>query len=196
MFKAALLLLTLVVAVPATAADRKPALSKASMTPDQIAVYRVFLNSYSNGSNSKLYNLANRTFPLDLSDDKGKGGCLDGLVFDDSQHPDSTFHKFDPHVALPNVRFVDPDKQQEAVKENDPSRTIHRGKPVNDAVEAAFNSGILTLSEVAFDKTGDFAVMSFSFVCGGLCGHGETMVYERKNGNWVRAKRRCSSWIS
>ena len=48
----------------AVAADHEPELSKTPMTSDQIAVYRAFLISYSNGSNSKQFNLANRTVPL------------------------------------------------------------------------------------------------------------------------------------
>jgi hypothetical protein len=74
-------------------------------------------------------------------------------------------HKLYPQMTLlENVGFVDPKKQLAAIKENDPSHTIRQGKPVDEAVENAFGSGLLTLSEIAFDKTHQYAVMSFSFV--------------------------------
>jgi hypothetical protein len=95
-----------------------------------------------------------------------------------------------------NIVLVDPDRQSTVIKGNDPDRTMRQGTPVKDAVDAAFASGLLTLSEFAFDKTHRYAVMSFSFVCGALCGHGETIIFQKLNGKWNRTERRCGGWVS
>ena len=94
------------------------------------------------------------------------------------------------------VRFVDPKAQRKQISKNDPGVTIFRqGKSVDAAVGAAFASGLLTLSEIAFDRDRGYAVFTYGFVCGGLCGHGETVVFEKQNGQWRRL-RACSMWMA
>jgi hypothetical protein len=182
-------------AVFTAAEERKSTLSPSPMTAEQIAVYQAFLNSYSNGSTSNHLNVANRTYSLDLTKDKGEAGCLKGIQFDDAE-PNSTFHKFDPQTSLTgNITMVDPDTQGKVIRKNDPSRTM-RDKSVDQAVQDAFATGLLSLSEVVFDKARQFAVMNFGFRCGGLCEHGETIVFQKVDGQWKRTKRQCGSWIS
>ncbi len=181
----------------ATATDDKPALAKSPMTSDQIEVYRAFLSSYTNGSKSPHLNLARRTSALDLSGVAGKDRCLRGIDLDGWAHSELVIHEFDPNTSLgENITLVDTDEQGRIVKDNDPSRTMRQGAPVNQAVDHAFASGLLTLSEVAFDKPHQYAVVKFSFVCGGLCGHGATVVFEKQNGKWKESKRQCNAWIS
>jgi len=181
----------------ANADEPKPILSTTPLTAEQIAVYQAFLNSYSNGSESSRLNLSNRTYSLDLSEDLGAGGCLKGIEFDKIEHSKSIFHNFDPKNPLAkNITLVDPDEQRKVIRQNDPSRTMREGKSVRNAVEDAFSTGLLSLSEVVFDKTHQFAVMSFGFRCGGLCGHGGTIIFQNSDGHWKRTKRQCGSWIS
>jgi hypothetical protein len=187
----------LLAAVFAAGADGKPRLSQSPMESDQIEVYRTFLSSYTNGSRSPHLNLAKRTDALKLSDEKGAGGCLKGIDLDGSAHPEAVIHEFDPKTPLrENITLVDVDEQGRVIKENDPDRTMRQGTPVNQAVDRAFASGLLTLSEVAFDKTHQYAVMKFSFVCGGLCGHGATLIFQKRHGQWKELKRDCGGWIS
>src|ERR1051326_9017844 len=186
----------LVTSYGATAED-KPTLSQSSMSADQIDVYRAFLSSYANGSKSPHLNLAKRTDALKLPDEKGEGGCLKGIDLDVSAHPDTVIHEFDPKLSLrENITLVDVDEQGRVIRENDPDRTMRQGTPVNQAVDRAFASGLLTLSEVAFDKTHQYAVMKFSFRCGGLCGQGATPVFQKRQGQWKELKRECGGWIS
>lgn len=194
---AALVILLGGISISATAAARKPTPSKIPLSTEQIEIYRVFLSSYTNGSKSSRLNLSNLTHPLDLAEQTGRNGCLKWIDFDETEYPDSAFHKFDAQTTLPkNIVLVDPDRQSTAIRENDPNRTMRQGTRVKDAVDAAFASGLLTLSEIAFDKTHRYAVMSFSFVCGGLCGHGETIVFQKVDGKWKRTERRCGGWVS
>ena len=186
----------LLAGINATASD-KPSLSDSPMTSDQIEVYRVFLSSYINGSKAPHLNLAKRTSALEVSKEMSEEGCLKEINLDATAYSDSVVHEFDSKTPLrENITIVDPEEQNKAVKEVDPSRTMRRSTPVNRAVANAFAIGLLTLSEVGFDKTHQYAVMSFSFVCGGPCGHGATLVFEKRNGHWKELKRDCGGWIS
>ncbi|PYX48547.1 MAG: hypothetical protein DMG79_11590, partial [Acidobacteria bacterium] len=79
------------------ASDGKPALSQSPIESDQIEVYRAFLSSYTNGSKSPHFNLAKRTSTLDLTDEKA-GDCLKDIDLDESAHPESVVHEFDPKI--------------------------------------------------------------------------------------------------
>jgi hypothetical protein len=79
-------------------------------------------------------------------------------------------------VADKRVVLVDPDRQQETIKENDPQNLMK--KAIDDrqkitegqldrSIKSAFDSGLFTLSEIVFDKEHLHAVVSYSFVCGG-----------------------------
>jgi hypothetical protein len=56
-------------------------------------------------------------------------------------------------------------------------------------------SGIISFSHVGFDSTLREAIVSVSFVCGGLCGSGNRYVLKKKRGRWeVVAK--LGLWVS
>jgi hypothetical protein len=76
-----------------------------------------------------------------------------------------------------------------------PSNTIRKGKPVKDAVAAAFTTGLFSMSEIAFDKEHRFAAVRYSFFGGSLCDHGSTLVFENVNEEW-RKVRSCGGSVS
>ena len=177
--------------------ERKPIVSKDPLTAEQIAVYQAFLKGYDNGSGSAL-NLANVTYPLGdgLSEVKEGDGCLKGIQLENMKLARTTVHRTDA-LAAANLIIVDPDKQSEQVRRNDPGTALREGKKnVDDAVKDAFRSGLLTLSEIGFTKDHEWAVMSFSFYCGGLCGHGSVIVLHKNKGVWEVTKRECGGWIA
>ena len=96
------------------------------------------------------------------------------------------------------IRLVDPTPQSAIIKQGDPGLPLlTQGAALQDAVKQAFASGMLSLSEIAFDKQHRRAVMSYSFTCGSLCGHGGVEVFVRtSDGGWKSANRKCGSWIS
>jgi hypothetical protein len=184
--------LALLVASPGLGELKKPAISQSPMERDQLAIYQIFLGSYNNGSTAR-FNLSNLTSTFNPTD----GECLKGIELDPNGSYHTMIHRFDSRIALPgNIHLVDPEQQEKAIQQNDPNRGIRQGKDVNSAVEAGFSAGLLTLSEVAFDKNHKYAAMSFSFVCGELCGHGSTIVFEKTNGQWQESKHQCSVWMS
>jgi len=73
---------------------------------------------------------------------------------------------------------------------------MREGKSVEDAVRNAFATGLFSMSEIAFDKDHHHAVVSYSFWCGFLCGHGKTVVFEKVNGMWRNTNRNCGGWVS
>jgi hypothetical protein len=171
----------------------EPELSKSQLTDEQLAVYRAFLKSYTNGSDSTL-NISARTLPFDAS---RENGCLKGIELVDQEQAAKFIHELpDSLVAGTKERLVDPEKQRQHVKSSDPGEQIRSGKCVDDAVKAGFAAGLFSFSEIVFDRKHEYATFSFSFVCGSLCGHGGTVVFRKKNGIWQDSGRRCGSWIS
>jgi hypothetical protein len=81
-------------------------------------------------------------------------------------------------------------------KPADPADLIREGQPVESAVDTGFANGLLTLSAIAFDRGHTTAAFSYSFVCGGLCGNGATVVFHRDGARWRQAKAQCGDWIS
>lgn len=194
-----------VICSPQSTEDTPPTLSKDPLTPDQIVIYRTFLENYI-GAPAPVH-LANRTEALDPSsgddvedgadDDADEPPCLKRLKLEFEKNSIGVAHMLDPNLAIPG-RFVlvDPDQQEVTVKSNDPSKTMREGKSSTDAVDQAFATGLLTLSEIVFDRKHHVAVMSFSFWCGRTCGHGAVVIFKKKGGQWKISKKPCVQWIS
>jgi hypothetical protein len=56
-------------------------------------------------------------------------------------------------------------------------------------------SGIISFSHVGFDSTFHEAIVSTSFICGGLCGTGHRYVVKKKRGRWEVANK-WIVWVS
>jgi hypothetical protein len=175
----------------------KPHVSKDALSDEQLAVYRVVLNDYMKDSRGTL-NLSTKTYALEVDE-----GCAKGFKLEQTDPSVRTVHAFTTAPA-PNVVLVDPEQQKSKVKQNDPQNLVKKAiderEPVTDeqlnkSVELAFSTGLFSLSEVVFDKGHRHAFVSYSFVCGSLCGHGNDLVLEKTGNRW-KLKRTCSSWIS
>jgi hypothetical protein len=133
----------------------KPALSSVPLTSAQIAVYQAFLADYMKDSKRKL-NLADMTGTFQ-PDDGDLSGCMKDFTRSSSALKVHTLTQ-----ALGQnqyVRLVD----GETYKVDDPWDRIKKGQSVDSAVEAGFAAGLLSLSEVIFDKTGQFAAFNYGF---------------------------------
>lgn len=182
----------------------KPKLSKDPLTKEQIAVYRAVLANYTEGGKATL-NLANKTEPLEMSGPFSNKDCVKSLELEPAPKSGPVVHAFGPDVDLGvKIVLVDPEAQAKTVKENDPENAIHdsvkSGKPLSedklgDAVKEAFDTALFTFSEIVFDKEHKHAIVSYSFYCGRLCGHGATVVLQREGETW-KVKTHCSNWIS
>jgi hypothetical protein len=178
----------------------KPKVSDAPLTSEQIAVYRAVLGDYLKGSD-RVLNLANTTEPLGETDT----ACVRGLDAGVAKGSASIVHRIAPSfVADTKIVLVDSDRQQAKSKENDPQNLMRKAiddhQKITDAqldqsIKSAFDTGLFTLSEIAFDGEHRRAAVSYSFVCGGLCGNGNTLVLKKVGHSW-KVLKRCGGWVS
>jgi hypothetical protein len=184
--------------------EPKPVISRDPLTVDQVAVYRAVLADYTKGEDSPL-NLANRTEPFRMNDFQDNKSCLKSADIQVDVTRAKVVHRLSPAVA-PGSRMVlvDPDLQSETVKKNDPGNLIRRAvedrqllsdEELGKSVDQAFVTGLFTFSEIAFNKLHTRAVLWYSFYCGGLCGHGNTVVLKKVNWKWKMSKT-CGGWVS
>jgi hypothetical protein len=177
-----------------------PRVNSKPLTTEQVAVYRALLEDFSKGINSKI-NVANTTVPLK----DFERGCLTGRA-NDAESSVPTIHQLNSAILISgNFVLVDLDRQEEVARENDLSnlpRSVFDDsnvpfiKQASDSQMRVFEAlSHLTLSEIAFDKTHHHAVVTYAYVCPGLCGHGSTLVLNRVGRRWKISKR-CGDWVS
>ncbi|QIL77406.1 hypothetical protein [Hymenobacter sp. HDW8] len=70
-----------------------------------------------------------------------------------------------------------------------PARPRPYTRPLN------IGGGVLTLSNVVFNKSQDQALLSYGWLCGPKCGFGEVLWVEKIQGRW-RIKQAEGTWIS
>lgn len=154
----------------------------------KIEVYRAFAEHYGEGN---AVNLANVTTRFDApSEDVLMCAPSVLLTTAATRHfRTQTFAQEDFPVAP--IRVVNPDIQHLLVRDRDPSRNISGEGNIDEAIRDAFEAGLLQVSDIGFDITGQRAVLTFSFSCGTLCGHAGTAMLERRGERWVRSPRDC-----
>ncbi len=186
------LVVTLILAQSSLRASAQPGSSQVSSTAftlEQIAVYQAFLSDYRRGDNRKTINVAEVTETLQ-PDEGDYSGCMKGF-------PKSTPAKGARRLTLDfaeqnHLLIVDP----KVHKVEDPEDVMRTGQSVESAVESGFKSGLLTLSEIIFDTNRKRAALHYSFICGRLCAHFETVVYEKRHGIWRPSKNSCGYGVS
>jgi len=178
------------------AAEAMPKVSDQPLTAEQLAVYRTVLHGWMENELSAI-NLSIQTVPLAASGLFGYEGCDKGLELEPATP--GVVHRFRPadlpQLGSDKIGLVDPERQQREVADNDPGKTIGEGRSIEDAVRNGFAHGLITVSEIRFDKAHKHAIVSYGFFCGSLCGNGGTVILEKVDGAWQR-KSRCSEWIS
>src|SRR5215469_3468188 len=182
----------------------KVKVSKEALTDEQLAVYRVVLNNYMKDSHDRL-NLSNRTYPLELAGPFFDKECVQGIKLEAGDNSVPVVHAFSSTTSLSaDVVLVDPKMQEAKVEQNDPQNLMKKAiderepltkEQLNKSVEQAFTTGLFSLSEIAFDKGHRLAIVSYSLVCGRLCGHGNMLILEKIGEGW-KVKTTCGSWIS
>lgn len=164
--------------------------SAEALDGERLAIYRLFLAGYTNGSSAQTLNISERAEPFEADAHEQKGCLSEFRLSDTRAAATDRFSRGD--FPSPRYRLVDPTKHEK----QDPGDAIRRGESVDTAVERGFAAGIFTFSEIVFNPAHTRAAFSFSFVCGSLCGHGATVVYELRHGEWKQSKSRCQQWVS
>ena len=174
----------------------EPTLSKTPLNEEQRIIYRLFFQWYA-AQYPDAANVAIRTIALDPSNHSSQNPCLNGIKLENLAELRSTIHLLDEQLAKgTKLRFVDPMRQLGKIRSTDPDHAIERGKSVDHAVKDAISAGLLSVSEIAFDEKHLHAFMSYGFYCGGLCGHGNNLLFEKSDGRWKISKTSCGGWVS
>ena len=201
---AVLLRQTLTMIVAAQNDVPQPRVSKDPLTDEQVAVYRAVLLDYLKDSKDSL-NLSDKTRAMEGAWTSFDGSCPKNHVQDVTQSSHPIVHRFPPTTVLDKrIVIVDPSEQQKKIDKGDPQNLVKRAiddhvpvsdTELDDSIKRAFKHGVFTLSEIMFDKKHQRALVSYSFVCGALCGNGNTLILTKAKGNW-RVSKTCSSWIA
>ena len=187
----------------------KPKVSGQPLTPEQVAVYRTVLKNYLLKHSGDVLNVADTTEPLKRTgpvfDRTGPvfGYCMAGVELDRPGSSAPVVHKLSQSVLIdPRIILVEPEQQNARIKQNDPQKVVRQAKAHGKTVTAAevekFEkvaeaNGMLSLSEISFDKTHSHAVVTYSFVCGEDCGDGRIFVLEKVGDEW-KLIRGCLLW--
>jgi hypothetical protein len=198
--------LVVALSLAAQAQDNAPKLkvSDESLTEEQTAVYRAVLQDILSDSKDTL-NLANTTEPIRQPAALFNGACPKKSQAQAAQDSTSAVHHLGAALVLNlKIVLVDPALQEEKIKKGDPAILMKRviddrqdvpQKQIDDATEQAVKNGLLTLSEIIFNKQRNRALVSYSFVCGELCGYGNVLVLTKVGEKW-KIHKTCESWVS
>lgn len=169
------------------------------LSEDEVGIYKAVIQEWGARDVTSL-NVSAMTSPLEANSTSTAlidCACATGIQLESLIRASRTYHKLTPEILrTERVRLVDPTKQAPIVRTNDPANALKRGRSLNDAVENAFAHGLFSLSEIAFDKEHKHALVSYSFVCGSLCGSGSTRIFEKTGSEWKRTTRSCGGWVS
>ncbi len=169
-----------------------PRQSEGALTSERLQVYADFIESF---SKTNFKSLSNRTFPLDLSGVDKYAACLQGLKLEGSEDARKTVHLLGPEVLRgKTIRRVEAQEEGPILKQRDSDTTMRRTGPGKDA-SATTDPGILTLSEIVFDKSHHFAVLKYVFLCGSRCNSGAILALEKVGSQWTGTTRRPCSFV-
>lgn len=168
----------------------EPVSLQQTLSVDEAAIYAALLDRW-NDTKTPL-NLSRKTIPLyqNISD----CDCLKNIDLESLARATRSFRVLPRGISSRRVRLVDAESQLASVRGSDPENRA--GESVSAAVTNAFSNGLFELSEIAFDKTGQKAIVSYSFVCGHLCGSGGVWRFEKVDGIWKLTQRNCGGWVS
>jgi hypothetical protein len=178
---------------PFASAQQQPSKpASAPLSAEAAQIYAAFLDSYV-GTGQRRVNLIETTSVFHVSDSEKAAPCMKHFEPEALEEKSQTIHFFD--AALINgrpIQLVDP----QTTKIRDPEDAMKKGASVDEAVKAGFAAGQLRLSEIVFNKVHTFAIFSYVFHCGQLCGSGGNVLLERRKKVWVRSEEGCGTWIS
>jgi len=196
--------LALTLIVPVQNDVSQPSVSKDPLADEQVAVYRAVLQDYLKDSKDSL-NLADKTEVIEGAWTSFDGTCPKNHDREVTQSSGPMVHRFSPETVLDKrVVIVDASEQQKKIDRSDPQNLVKRAiddhvsvshTELNDSIKQAFKNGVFTLSEIIFDKKHQRALVSYGFVCGSLCGNGNTLILTKARSNW-RVSKTCSGWVA
>lgn len=177
----------------ASAASVAGAPQDSSAASDETVIYETFLNHWLGNDHSPIL-ISEVATPPEGQDVKEYAECAGKAGFNNVQWRVSTSKRNLREILgnLHYVHFVEPKKWHP----RDPGALIAKGQSVGEAVNAGMAHALMSFSTITFDKEHRLAALSYSSVCGSLCGTGGEMLFVKTTSGWVSSPQRCSGWMS
>lgn len=171
-----------VVIVSGCQSNEKAPLSTSPLTTEELQVYRALMNLLNSVPKTEVKSLVNQTSLFDISDVPKGSVCLQGIEFEDLPHARRTVHSFGAEITKGRaLKLVEAEHANPPEKDSPPTNQ----KRAEDSVIASAELGLLVVSEIAFDKKHQFAVLHYVFFCGSKCKYEITRVLEKVGGEWT-----------
>ena len=172
----------------ASGCKHKPVLSRAPFSDEQLNVYRGLLDMLS-VLHSK--NLSTVSEPFDFTGFPETRPCLNGIELEHVSEAQRIIHTFGPEITQGrDLKLVDRHEQTKLLKQRDASPIVPNEKLTEESQQNGSELNFLALSEIAFDKKHQFAVVKYVLRCGEHCGSGATLVMERVDARWIASSGR------
>ncbi|MDP9087771.1 MAG: hypothetical protein M3O26_03410, partial [Pseudomonadota bacterium] len=165
--------------------------NRKTVASEEADLYGMFLDKWTGGAAQTIH--VARTADSPPAEAMAEyAACLKGYRLVGPSDPSSTLHLSEtPLIRRPYVKLVDPAKWHL----RDPGLAIPSGKPTAKAVSDGFAAGLLTFSRTIFDEGHKVAVFTYSFVCGGLCGGGGGVIFDKNESVLRRAAPQAAVFI-
>jgi hypothetical protein len=161
------------------------------LSQDEIAIYETVLTSWSSGNSGQQLVDYHLDAPP-VASDPALLNCTKGLRFpEDTQRVRDQKTLVGVHFKGDTIELTDGSNWNP----DDPGAAITNGKSVEAAVSEGIGHSLISFSQAAFSHDGKDALITFSMVCGSLCGSGST-IHLHKTGTQWHVVNRCRGWIS
>jgi hypothetical protein len=185
-------LVFVVVAMAGTALGESLPESTTSKNSEEADLYGMFLDQWSGGA-AKIIHVARVAEAPPTRAMVEYAACLKEYRLVPITAPASSLQLAETSLAHRSiVRLVDP----KTWKIRDPGPAISGGKPTDNAVNDGFAAGLMTFFRPIYDQEHRVAIFSYSFVCGGLCGGGGGVIFEKTASEWKQRGMPCGGWVS
>jgi hypothetical protein len=165
----------------------KPVLSRSPFSDEQLSVYRALLDMLS----VLPKNLSTVSVPFDFTGFPETRPCLNGIELENVSEAQRMIHTFGPEITNGrDLKLVDRHQQIMLLKQRDASPTIPKEQLNSESQQNGSELNFVALSEIAFDKNHQFAVVKYLLRCGEHCGSGATLVMEKVAGKWIASSGR------
>lgn len=166
--------------------SQQAALSNSPLTAEELEVYGSFLDTF---TTNQVKNLSNRTSPFDLTGVPEGSACLRGIEFENLPQVRREVHAISTDITKGrDLKLVDPIEQAKILQKE--ALVSASQKPTEDSAKLGSDSRFMIVSEIAFDKKHQFAVLKYVAFCGARCKYGATLVLEKVSGRWTATTRR------
>ena len=190
MYKSASLFVAVVFLAPCLVAAQTDATHRSTASEESATIFELFLDQWLGKAGH-----VNLSYVTEFPDDDALHGyaeCLKGEKLAIPSKPQIEELRGTALEKRKDVGLVEPTTW----RVHDPGESISKGVAVSKAVDEGMKGGLLSLSTLIFDEQHKVAVLSYSFVCGSLCGSGGTVIFDKKPSGWKARKERCGGWVS